>query len=186
MLVSDRTAPPDLSTTALDLERVRDLRGRTHHPWVRRGIVTVMAVVVLVALTGSLGQPEHLTTVRTAVARVDLRSPSTLRGGLLWPARITIRTRQRLVEPQLILGAGYVRGMQLNTIEPAPADESGRGRSIALTYATLQPGQQLTVYLQLQVNPDTIGRQDLSVVLQGGGDRPPPPVRLEASATVLP
>ena len=139
-----------------------------------------------VALTGRLGQSEHTSSAQTATARVTLDRPSTLRGGLMWPARVTIRARTQIVEPQVVLGAGYVRGMQLNTIEPAPADEATRGRSLALTYATLEPGDELTVYLQLQVNPDTLGRQDLSVVLEPGGDDPPASVRLPASATVLP
>jgi hypothetical protein len=184
--VTDPAPRTDHPTTALDLERHRDLRGRTGHPWIRRAILMVMAALVLVALTGRLGQSDHVTTVRTATARIDLRSPSALRGGLLWPARITVRARTRIVDPQLILGAGYVEGMQLNTIEPAAADETSRGDSLALTYATLDAGDQLTVYLQLQVNPDTLGRQDLSVVLRGGGEHPPPPVRLRASTTVLP
>lgn len=145
-----------------------------------------MAVVIVVALTGRLGQSEHTSSVRTATADLTVDTPSALRGGLMWPARVTIRARKRIVEPQVVLGAGYVRGMQLNTIEPAPADETTRGRSLALTYATLEAGDELTVYLQLQVNPDTLGRQDLSVVLQPGGDDPPAPVRLPVSATVLP
>jgi len=157
-----------------------------YHPWVRRVLVAAMVAVIVLALTGRLGQVERISSVQTATARVTLDAPSALRGGLMWPARVTIRARTRIVEPQVVLGAGYVRGMQLNTIEPAPAEETTRGRSLALTYATLQPGDELTVYLQLQVNPDTLGRQDLSVVLEPGGDDPPPAVRLPASATVLP
>jgi len=153
---------------------------------VRRAIVAMMAAVMVLALTGRLGQSERTSSAQTATAHVTLDAPSALRGGLMWPARVTIRARTRIVEPQVVLGAGYVRGMQVNTIEPAPTDETTRGRSLALTYATLQAGDELTVYLQLQVNPDTLGRQDLSVVLKPGGDDPPAPVRLPASATVLP
>lgn len=179
-------APSPTSTTAFDLQRIRDLRGRTHHPWVRRAILAALTVLIVVALSGRLGQTEHVTTATSAAARVDLRAPSTLRGGLMWRARITVRARTRLIEPQLVLGAGYVSGMQLNTLEPAPADEGNEDDSLALTYATLDAGDELVVYLQLQVNPETRGRQDLSVVLRGGGSNPPSPARLRASTVVLP
>jgi hypothetical protein len=174
------------SSTAPELTRSRDLRGRAHQPWVRRVVLLLIAALLIVALSGRLGQSDRVSTAETATARIDLRTPSTLRGGLLWPARVTVRARTRIVDPELTLGAGYVRGMQLNAIEPAAQDEASRGDSVTLTYPTLDAGDQLTVYLQLQVNPDTLGRQDLSVALRGGGDDPPPPVHLPASATVLP
>lgn len=172
--------------TETDLGRIRDLHGRAAHPWIRRALLATMAAVVAFALLGGAGQAERVSTARAPTASIALRAPSVLRGGLLWRARVTVRARTRIVEPQLVLGAGYVAKMQLNAVEPAAADEASRGDSVALTYATLEAGEQLTVYLQLQVDPETIGRQDLSVVLQPGGDDPPPPVRLAASAVVLP
>lgn len=174
------------SSVELDLERHRDLRGRSAHPSVRRIVLALLALVVVIALLDGFGQGERVATAQNTTARVDLRTPSVLRGGLMWRARVTVRARTRIVDPQLVLGAGYASGMQLNTIEPAATDEASRGDSLALSYATLEPGDELTVYLQLQVDPSTAGRQDLSVVLQPGGDDRPAPVRLGASVTVLP
>lgn len=180
---STAAGPSTIDGELLDLGRTRDLQGRAAHPWFRRLALTAMVVLVGVALAGGFGQPTRVTQAAEPGARLDLRAPSVLRGGLLWHARITVRAWTQVREPQLILGPGYVSGMQLNTVEPAPSEETSRGDSIALSYATLQPGDQLTVYLQLQVNPSTVGRQDLSVVLEGRGARP---VRLPASVTVLP
>lgn len=180
------STPDPSDPTALDLERTRDLRGRAFHPWFRRVLVVAMAAIVLFAAGGGIGQPQHRSGAATPAARLDVHGPRTLRGGLLWPARVVVHARERLVEPQVVLGSGYVRGMQLNTLEPAPSDEAAHGASLALTYPTIEAGGRLTVYLQLQVNPDTVGRQDLSVVLRPGGDDPQPPVRVPASAVVLP
>lgn len=174
------------STGPGSLERTRDLRGRMHHPWVRRAVLVLMAVVVALALTGRFGQEEHVSSAANRTASVDVRAPGTLRGGLLWRGRITVRARTRIERPQLVLGAGWVAGMQVNTVAPAATQEGTRGDAYTLTYGTLERGAQLSVRLQLQVDPETRGRQDLSVRLEGGGPRPPAPVSVPVSVTVLP
>lgn len=181
--VAEPPSPPSLGTAPGDAARTRDLRGRRHHPWVRRVVLVLMTVLVVVALTGRFGQSERVLSVSRPDAEIRLRVPTALRGGLLWRAKITVTARTRIVDPELILGPGYVAGMQLNTIAPNATDEDSRGDSLALTYPTLDAGDKLTVYLQLQVDPTTSGRQDLSVSLDGEGLRDAP-IRLPAHLTV--
>lgn len=177
---------PSPSTVPTALERTRDLRGRMHHPWVRRVVLVLMTAVVAFALAGGVGQEDDVSTAANGTARVDVRAPSTLRGGLLWRGRITVRARTRIERPQLVLGPGWVEGMQVNTVAPAASQEGTRGDALTLTYGTLEAGQQLSVYLQLQVDPETRGREDLSVRLEGGGPRPPASVSVPLHVTVLP
>jgi hypothetical protein len=154
-----------MSAEGLDLARARDLQGRVRHPWIRRVLLGLIAVPVVLGATGALGQE---TVTRSAVgprAQLELSAPEVLRGGLLWRARVTIRARDTIDHPRLVLGRGYLNGMQVNTIEPSPASESGRGPRLVLSYDKLSPGDELVVYLQFQVNPTTVGRQDASVVL---------------------
>lgn len=147
-------------------------------------MLVAMAALVVVALTGRFGQTERtLTSPPHPDAEIELRLPTALRGGLMWRAKITVTARRRIVDPELILAPGYVAGMQLNTVAPAATDEDSRGDSLALTYATLDAGEKLTVHLQLQVDPTTAGRQDLSVSLDGEGV-PPAPIRVPAHLTV--
>jgi hypothetical protein len=82
-----------------------------------------------------------------------------------------------------VLGSGFVEGMQLNTVEPSPVSEAGRGPRVVLSYAALRPGDELVVYLQLQVNPTTVGEQDTSVELD---DQAAPVARIAQTTTVLP
>lgn len=169
---------------ALDLERLRDLRGRRAHPLARRTLLALLAVAVLVALSGALGQPTHTYVAGGAgAASLRLQVPDVLRGGLLWRAQITIRATRAIAFPRLILGQGFAKGMQLNTIEPSPASEAGRGARIVLSYAALKPGDELVVYLQLQANPTTVGAQDTSVELD---DQATPVARIAHTTTVLP
>lgn len=186
--MADRTEPPSpglsLGTAPQDPGRTRDLRGRRHHPWVRRLLLLAMTALLIVALTGRFGQTERvLGSPPHPHAEIELRVPTALRGGLMWRASITVTARRRIVDPELILASGYVAGMQLNTIAPAASEEGSRGQSLVLTYPTLETGEKLTVHLQLQVNPTTSGRQDLSVSLDGKGIRPVP-IRLPAHLTV--
>lgn len=147
-------------------------------------MLVLMTALVVVALTGRFGQAERKLSVSHPDADIALTVPSALRGGLMWRAKITVTAHKRIVRPELILAPGYVAGMQLNTVAPNAADESNRGDSLVLTYATIEAGDELTVHLQLQVDPTTAGRQDLSVSLDGDNLRGPP-IRLPAHLTVF-
>lgn len=167
----------------VDLGRVRDLRGRWKHPWMRRGLVVLLAVPVLLALTGALGQStKTLKTVAPAVT-LQVEVPDVLRGGLMWRARIVVRAARSIEFPRIVLGSGFVHGMQLNTLEPAPESEASRGQRVVLSYDELAAGDELVVYLQLQVDPTTVGVQDTSVELD---DEEQPLARLTHTTRVLP
>ena len=167
----------------LDLGRIRDLRGRRAHSIVRRVLLAVLAVPVVLALGGAIGQPTRSEVTAASAASLRLEVPDVLRGGLLWRARIAIRATRAIAYPRVVLGAGFVEGMQLNTIEPSPVSEAGRGPRVVLSYSALKPGDELVVYLQLQVNPTTVGDQDTSVELD---DQATPVARIAHTTRVLP
>jgi hypothetical protein len=149
----------------MDLERIRDLRGRSKDPWVRRVILALIAVPVVAALAGAIGQPTKTFVASDAGARLQVEVPDVLRGGLMWRARIAIRAQLDIKHPRIVLGPGFVEGMQLNTVEPSPQSEAGRGPRVVLSYPEVKAGDELIVYLQLQVDPTTVGAQDTSVEL---------------------
>lgn len=167
----------------LNLARLRDLEGRGWHPWLRRMLLAALAVGLVLALTGAIGQPTQ--TLRAAGTGAELRAelPDVLRGGLMWPARITVRAVRTIKKPRIVLSPGFARGMQLNTIEPSPQSEAGRGGRIVLTYPELNAGDELVVYLQLQANPTTLGGQDTGVELD---DETSQIARVAHSTVVLP
>lgn len=177
------------STVEFDLDRARDLQGRHRHVWNRRFWLLVMAVFVGFALAGNFGQSPEVRTATGDAAQVRVQMPDKIRGGLMFPVRIEIEARESISAPQVVLGSGFVEGMHLNTLEPAPTAETtrppkdGNSGALALTYPSLDAGDVLTVYLQLQVNPTTVGSQDVSVSVEGPGIDP---VRSPESMQVLP
>jgi hypothetical protein len=90
---------------------------------------------------------------------------------LLFQSRFDVQARQDLKKPVLHLPQGWLENLTMNTLEPAPVDETWRAGGVDLAFAPLPAGERLTVYVQYQVNPTAFGSQNQDVTLLDG-DRP--------------
>jgi hypothetical protein len=106
-----------------------------------------------------------------------------VRGGLFFESRVEIRAVDAIDHPRLVLDPGWLEGMQFNSIEPAPVGEASRGRRVVFSYDALKAGDTMTVWLQFEVNPTTVGRQPYGIELD---DAETPVARLERGLTVFP
>jgi len=167
----------------LDLARHRDMRGRSGAPWVRRAVLAVGAIPVALALAGVFGQRSETTAVNGPAAHLALDAPNTLRGGLLWRARIEVRAVRAVAHPRLLLGPGLVDGMQINTFVPQPMSDASRNGRFVASYPALAAGDSLVVYYGAQVDPTLFGRRDASVSLDDGTREL---ARVSRTITVLP
>jgi hypothetical protein len=153
---------------SIDIARQRQLERRSSGPWVRRAIIALFVAWAIVVLTGQIGQhPKHQVAIAPA-ASLDLSSPARLRGGLYFQTRIIVRTSRQLQNPRVILDKGFLEGITINSIEPQPSQELSRRDSVVLTYNQLAAGDKLTVWIECQVNPTTVGRRLQSVSLDDG------------------
>jgi hypothetical protein len=59
-------------------------------------------------------------------------------------------------------------GLTLNTLEPSPVDEKSVDGNLVLSFPPQEPGDLLTVWLDYQVNPTTLGAQLQRVTLRDG------------------
>lgn len=177
------------STTQFDLGRARDLVGRGQHVWNRRVALGLMTVFVGAAFVGLMGQSPVVRTASSDSFAMRVQMPERIRGGLMFPVRIEVRAKENVSSPQVVIGPGFVEGMHINTLAPAPVSETtrpprdGNPGSLAYTYPSLEAGDVLTVYLQLQANPTTVGNQDATVSIEGPGIDP---VRSRGNLHVLP
>jgi hypothetical protein len=172
-----------VTAAGLDLARIRDLEGRRQYPWGRRALLLLLAVPVVLGVSGALGQETMTRSATGPQARLVLDAPSTVRGGLMWRARISVQALRTIRHPRLVLAAGYINGMQMNTIEPSPVGEASRGPQLVFSYDELSAGDELVVYLQFQTDPTTMGGQDATVALD---DATTPLARVDHTITVLP
>jgi hypothetical protein len=155
----------------LDRRQDVELDGRSRHPWYRRAILALLAAFCLLALFNYFGQRSHSYSANGPGASIGLRAPSTLRGGDIFEARFEVRAASALDHPVLVLAPGWLQGITLNTIEPAPADETGSGGRLRLTLAPIRAGGEATLWTQWQVNPTGFGSRDTSVELFDGAHR---------------
>jgi hypothetical protein len=152
----------------LVLKRHRDLEGRRHQKWVRRGLLVLVGVVPLLALINIFGQRPHVESVSSPAAKLELYSTAHLRGGLLWEARFTVHARRNLKDAVLELDRGWMEGMTINTIEPSPIGEGSHDGKLVLDLGHVPAGQRHVLYVQFQVNPTNVGRRGQAVRLYDG------------------
>jgi hypothetical protein len=150
------------------LRRHRDLQGRRWHPWLRRALLGLIALVLVLALFDVFGQETSTTRAEAGAATLSVTAPGAVRGGLLFQARITTEVHTELRDATLILNQAWVDGLTVNTIEPSPLNEASRDGNLALDLGHLPAGSKHVLYLDYQVNPTTVGSRTLRLELQDG------------------
>jgi hypothetical protein len=161
----------------------REPTGVTVGLWVRRAILTLLGLLVLLALLNRYGQRPATSVARGPVATMRLSAPARIRGGLFFQSRLDIRAARAIDHPRIVLEDGWLEGMQVNSIEPAPVGEATREGRVVLSYDALKPGDVLRVWFQFEVDPTNVGRRSYAVELD---DDEQPVVRLGPTITALP
>jgi hypothetical protein len=153
------------------LRHDRDMEGRGWEIWIRRGLFLIPVAIVLVALAGLVGQKPSTSEASSPSARLNVYAPSTLRGGLLWEARFRIDAQIELQDARLVLEPGWLEGMSVNTIEPAPSSETSRHGNLILDLGHIAAGESYVLYLQFQVLPTNVGRRSAEASLWDGDQK---------------
>ncbi|HUP32081.1 MAG TPA: hypothetical protein VM184_03550 [Gaiellaceae bacterium] len=85
-------------------------------------------------------------------------------------ARFTIEAERELEAATLVLDPGWLEGITLNTMVPAPVGEANRDGRIALDLGRVRAGTKHVLFLHFQVNPTEIGRRSQDVELYDGDE----------------
>jgi hypothetical protein len=155
----------------IDLERHRELAGRSFSRPIRWLLIALTSAVLLLGLLNVFGQHPDTLTATSARATLELYAPAHLRGGLLYEARFTVFARQKLNHAVLLLSPGWTESQQLNTIEPSPVAQGSRDGDLFFTLGTVPKGQVYRLFLEFQVNPTNVGRRRADVALYDGDAR---------------
>lgn len=151
----------------LTLKEHRD-HGHPVERAVRWSVIAVLTAISVAALLNVFGQHPRATSGRGAVAELSVTAPTRLRGGLFFEGRFAVEAREAIDDAVLVLDPGWLEQMHVNTIEPAPVEESGRDGRLSLAYGRVEAGERLVVYMQFQVNPTNVGRRSQRVELRDG------------------
>jgi hypothetical protein len=150
------------------LRRHRDLAGRTHEIWIRRGLFALLPLVGVLALLNVFGQDTSTVTKSAPEAKLKVETPTRLRGGLLGQARFTITALGDVKDARLELGRGWLEDMTINTLEPSPVGEASANGRLSLDLGHVPAGEKYVLFLSFQVNPTNVGRHDADVTLFDG------------------
>ena len=161
----------------------RDLVGRTREPWARRAGLLVLLAIAVLALLNVFGQRSETTSATSPGAVLSLNAPAKARGGVIFQARFDVQATQAIRQPTLVLDQGWFAGLTQNTSVPEPTEERSDNGRIAMAYDAIPAGRRLSVWLQYQVNPTHVGKNDQDVELWDGQTRI---TRLDHSLTVFP
>jgi hypothetical protein len=159
-----------LATLHGHLSRSRDLelQGREHEAWLRRGLLVVLALVILAALLNVVGQRTTTSTAVGSAATLTVDAPERLRGGLIFQARFEIAAHQEIDHPRLVLAPGWTEGMTLNSSEPQPTQETSHGDRLEFDFDSIAAGSTFTFWSEWSVNPVNVGHRSQDVALYDG------------------
>jgi hypothetical protein len=168
----DGTVPeqPKIPDTIV-LKRDRDLAGRRHEIWVRRGLFALLCVVPVLALLNAFGQRPATAAGDSAAASLRVEAPERVRAGLLFQARLRVTAHRDLRKATLVLAPGWAESMTINTVEPAPIGEASDDGRLSFELGHIAAGTSYVLYLQFQVNPTNVGRRAQTVELDDGDRR---------------
>jgi hypothetical protein len=167
----------------LTLSRHRDLEGRAHRPFVRWALLALVGVLVLLGLANTFGQQPQTDTVSADGVELEVYSPQRVRSGLFFMSRFTIRAERDVKSATLVLDPGWLEGITLNSLVPAPVGEANRDGKIALDLGHVPAGTEHVFFLHFQVNPTEIGRRSQDVALYDGET---PLLEVDRTVTIFP
>jgi hypothetical protein len=165
------------------LKRNRDLEGPGFGIRWRRVVIGLISLFVLLGLLNVFGQRPSTTHAATSDASLELYAPAHLRSGLLYEARFTIRAFRDLDHARLSLSPGWSEGMQMNTIEPSPVDETSLNGRLVFSLGKLSAGQVYRLFMQFQTNPTNVGRRSANAELYDGTT---PLIVIHRTVTIFP
>jgi hypothetical protein len=141
----------------LVLKRHRDLEGMARSGiWIRRGILTLIAIVVLLGLLNVFGQRPVTARNETSAATISLYAPTAIRGGDFMQARFHITAKRDLAKTRLELDPGWAEGMSINTIEPSPVSEASNDGRLSFELGHIPADKSFILFMQFQVNPTNV------------------------------
>jgi hypothetical protein len=167
----------------LTLKRHRDLEGRERRPYMRWAILSLLGLFCLLGLANAFGQRPGTQTGSADGVELEVYSPERLRSGLFFMSRFTIRAQEEIEAATLVLDPGWLEGITLNTLEPAPVGEASRDGKIALDLGRVPAGAEHVFFLHFQVNPTEVGRRAQDVALYDGET---PLLHLDRTITIFP
>lgn len=141
-------------------------RGRRWRRWIA---VAVLGTIMLAALLGAFGGGKvRPVVVENDAARVEVRTPRVLRNGVFFETHVQITARQPIDNAVVAVSRSLWRDMTINTMIPAPAEESSEGDMFRFDYGPLKAGETRDIKIDGQINPPLFAGAEGRIALRDG------------------
>ncbi len=164
-------ATPEASTVR---SRLGDEIDEGSHPvalWLRRGMLTVMAVAVALGLLSLLGVRTSTVSAHEDGYAVSLHYPSVARAGLDVPWRVTVTHPGGFgKELTLAVTGDYFDIFETQGFHPEPAEETRDRDTLYLTF-TAPPGDTFVVDFDAYIQPASQRGRSATLSVVDGGTR---------------
>lgn len=145
--------------------------------------LAVLAAVVAVGASGLAGSPSVERVAEGPAARLAVASPEVIRNGEVYEARIAVEARQPIGKLVLGVAPSLWHATTVNSMVPAPADETYADGLFRFAFAPLKRGDRFEIKLAVQINPTLSGGNEGRIVVLDG-ERPL--VELQRTLRILP
>ena len=156
---------------------VRGGSGR-HVIWWRVGLIALVLAAALLGLLG--GAPAPTTRVASAAATLAITTPDRLRNGMLFETRVSALAKRPIGDAVIAIPAALWRDMTVNNMIPAPAEEEYVGGEFRFHFGPLEPGEELALKIDGQINPPRYSSSGGRLrLLDGEGELAAVPLRIK-------
>jgi hypothetical protein len=155
--------------------------GRGRRRWLALILLSALMLAALLGVFG--GGKARSVTIASDAAMLDVHTPRVIRNGMFFETRIRVTARAPIEKAVIAVDATLWRDMTINTMIPAPSEESFTDGAFRFDYGPLKPGETLDIKIDGQINPPLFaGTQGKIALLDGERERTAIPLRI----TVLP
>ncbi len=161
---STKTPLPD----GIEERHVAEKHGiRRHESVIALGLLTL---VVVASLAGFFGRPDSARTATGDGAQLEVFGPSLIRNGEFFEMRFRVRAEETLTEAVIAVDEGVWEDLTVNTIIPAPVDETHEDGQFRFTLGEVPAGSEFLLKVDLQINPDFLGENVGQITLFDGDE----------------
>lgn len=134
--------------------------------------VIALGLFLAAALFGLFGgQPHPTRTIEAPAATLKLQFPEILRNGEFFEMRATITAKRPISDMGLQISSSYWRDLTINTMIPAPAEETSAHGNYRFSYGVMKAGDTINLKIDGQVNPPMFaGTKGELVLMDGEGE----------------
>lgn len=116
--------------------------------------ILILGGILLAALLGFTGgQPSRPRSADFGEARLVVKTPTTIRNGEFFETDMTLTARVPIEDAVIAVSPALWRDMTVNTMIPAPSEESFKDGLFHFSYGPLDAGDSVNIKIDGQINP---------------------------------